>query len=536
MPFDPSEEMDNPKVEFINLATSFVNNEYFKNNDTRLYFFSIVNDTFTKILKIYCNKMGISERDILFIYKGGNILRIIYTSYIKKLPKCSRDILKKDFDDNFKKSDMDFNISINPSLPNFSKVHEDVRTITLLTLNLIRGYIGKESYFVTDYYKYIVVEKKRLLDKLLDDMSNASALKDSKSPYFNFKAVGLQLDDLSVGTVVIGSTPFKRDLIIKRDKNIELTTDTLTYEVDKLSDEKMLYSDQNNNNSFKILKEFLNLMTQYKDFNDKFMYASFNDALMFLTKNGLEIKFDLLRIKTNIKLTLTSPTNELEAMNLGGEMIDIGISYPDDNLKHFFENIRDKLHIYKYDPPQIAAQREFPSTGNFIGYNLKYAIEDLERILFKVAKFPWDDNKYEKRLKRVVFLYYMSLLGDLKNISEVRKVIENVIKIFENNANIKINEKYDFSRLIKENQRLKDMNKDEIEYQKFKGITSGLLKIIMKSITIIESEEKFAISKDKSYINVQTDKADMVGGCNCIGNECNCGYNMDDSEYGDIWY
>jgi hypothetical protein len=512
--YDPSEEINNPKSEFINAATSFVTNEYFKNNDTRLYFFSIINDLFTNVLQIYAKKNNLSDKDLIFVYKGGNILRIIYINYIKKIPKCARDILKKDFDDNFKKSDMDFNILINPNIKNYDKVRADVKNIIFLTLNIVRGIIGLEHYFVTDYFKYIDEVKVKLLTNLMDEMSTAETLKNEKSPYYNFKFIGLELDGLLIGQSESShdthKNVVKKDLIIRREKNLELSTDIITYQIENIKVENKLYKDQVNNKYFNTLKDYLILLEKYQNYNDKFMYISLNDEIEYLTSSGLTIKFDLMRIKSNCKLFLLSPENTISELNLGAEMIDIGISYPDDHLKELFSNLKSKLYIYPYDIPPIIRQRKFQSKGSFIGYNLNYSIIDLEYILFDVVTLPWTTVKYDKRLKRVVFLYYVSLLADLTDKKKVKEIIEVTFKHFEEKVPVTIDPKLKIHRLIKENMRIIDTSKDEVDYLKFKGIIINLLKVILKSISIIELEESFV--KHSINIDINVDKTDLVGG------------------------
>ena len=47
--------------------------------------------------------------------------------------------------------------------------------------------------------------------------------------------------------------------------------------------------------------------------------------------------------------------------------------------------------------------------------------EDLEKILFHVAEFPWNDNKYGKRLNRLCYLYFLVVFTD-KNMNNKQRL------------------------------------------------------------------------------------------------------------------
>src|SRR5439155_4648551 len=94
-------------------------------------------------------------------------------------------------------------------------------------------------------------------------------------------------------------------------------------------------------------------------------------------------------------------------IQLDGELIDVSIvNKKDTNLIHVFDH-KDKF----------IANYEFGIGENkftFKGYSIEYLISDIERILFTDVEFPWEDPKYAKRMKRLLFLYFVLLLTNKK--------------------------------------------------------------------------------------------------------------------------
>ena len=154
-------------------------------------------------------------------------------------------------------------------------------------------------------------------------------------------------------------------------------------------------------------KPDLEIKNQISDTNDMTpFFVSYNNDVMF--GMNAEQKFSLVRIKVNFRAYYTVERNSksyVGAINVPGEFIDVSVPYYiGDNKEKSFK--WEDLKTYKFD---TADKKEFDS------YSVEQYFEDIYRILYNVHKYPWDDEKYDKRLKRLVLLGYIDMLSKVKN-------------------------------------------------------------------------------------------------------------------------
>merc|ERR1712196_192989 len=116
-------------------ATDFITQEiqgaHSRNN---FEFLKIVEQTYQQAIADYVKKTdGVTDRDIMFVFKGGNLIRLYVTTFlrnIRKVDEATADMLENSYKSSFKMSDADFQLAIRPTLKNFDKVHEDMLQIT----------------------------------------------------------------------------------------------------------------------------------------------------------------------------------------------------------------------------------------------------------------------------------------------------------------------------------------------------------------------------------------------------------------------
>jgi len=118
------ENMDK-KRELNGVITDFVVNEFSKSQEQNLKFLKLVYGTFNNAMKAYRKNKNLNDKQLFFVYKGGNILRIIAYEVFENLCGKSAQTLKKYYADSFKKSDADFSIYIDPKLSNFSEIYDE---------------------------------------------------------------------------------------------------------------------------------------------------------------------------------------------------------------------------------------------------------------------------------------------------------------------------------------------------------------------------------------------------------------------------
>ena len=101
-------------------------------------------------------------------------------------------------------------------------------------------------------------------------------------------------------------------------------------------------------------------------------------------------------------------------------MIDVSLPHKKDtSINHVFDNLSKA--ISRFTMTQGDNSLEFNS------YSLQFLIEDLEKILFHVAEFPWNDNKYAKRLNRLCYLYFLDSFVKQTNNIDRSKLVKNTL-------------------------------------------------------------------------------------------------------------
>ena len=69
---------------------------------------------------------------------------------------------------------------------------------------------------------------------------------------------------------------------------------------------------------------------------------------------------------------------------------------------------------------------------NLNSYSLEFLIEDLEKVLFHVADYPWNDNKYVKRLNRLCYLYFLDMFIKERSNIKRKKLLQNIYNAISN--------------------------------------------------------------------------------------------------------
>jgi len=144
-----SAELVDDSREFKDLCTDIIVKQFLSTDQSMFNFLSLVYGNFYNAIEMYKEAKGLAEWDIFFVYKGGNILRIISNDFLRELPRASSKIITDYYDQFFKRSDADFSIYVNPVLENYDQVHSDMTYLSYL----LQFYIRKNfSHHLTDYF------------------------------------------------------------------------------------------------------------------------------------------------------------------------------------------------------------------------------------------------------------------------------------------------------------------------------------------------------------------------------------------------
>ena len=184
--------------------------------------------------------------------------------------------------------------------------------------------------------------------------------------------------------------------------------------------------------------------------NAGFIYNSINTTLRIQKLHNFN-NFNLARSKVNFVIK-TDRNGQNEEHKIAGELIDVSISKrDDDSLADYFRNYATAFNDYnlsyyknygfshtlfnqfseelKTSLVIEEANKNFIDSFVFKAFSYKYCVKDLVRILFKDSSYPWEDQKYKKRIGRLIYLILIDLLNKENDNFNRLKLINRLISI-----------------------------------------------------------------------------------------------------------
>ncbi len=169
-------------------------------------------------------------------------------------------------------------------------------------------------------------------------------------------------------------------------------------------------------------------------------YVALNKSIMSLTDHGFLLSFNLCRIKFNITLSdiieqvniedENCPLTDINSHSVPSEFLDVSITCKFDSFHHITKEIEEnnKGMIFNFSmPPEF----EYGRDSRIMSYNLKTFAADLNNVLFNQQKIPWLDNKYSKRLIRLMFYLF-----NVQHQHFMENQVENISSKITNQINI----------------------------------------------------------------------------------------------------
>ena len=373
--------------EYKDICTDIVTNHFLSTDECLFNFLNLICSNYYDALDQYKTLNHLDQWDIFFIYKGGNILRIISNDFIKELPNIASYILKENYQKYFMRSDCDFAIYIKETVPNYNKVYHDVILISYLLQVKIKQVLLNEPEKYFEFYKYSDEYKQSILQSYIKVINESKSLNNiENTQYYNKKFNGICFKNIHAE-----STDYiNHDYIGRTDFGMQ----------EKPNKDLALYPLNNDTSE---------------------LYISVNETLDFTgAVEGSRGKFALVRTKVAFNLYFDN-----KLYNIGGELIDVSVSHKYDyKLVELYshENINECICRYylKYKENSI----------DFYSYTLTYLTHDLELILF-VENIPWTDKKYVKRLNRLFYLYFVNIFTIIKNNDKRKNIIDSISTIFK---------------------------------------------------------------------------------------------------------
>lgn len=375
-----------PLREFKDLSTDIVVKLFLSSDKSMFNFLKLVYNTYNDSLDRYKQVRQLDKWDIFFVYKGGNVLRIITNDFLKELPKLASKRLNQYYEKFFKRSDADFSIYIKPTLPNYDIIYRELTILAYLLQVKIRQEFTSDLTKYFDFFKYTTAYQKQLITEYHEQSSKAKSLNDPNNAKFYKK----RFDGIVFGSPAGEVGTINQTFVGLSDKGIQSST-------------------ENHENVMYVINTVPNMM-----------YIQVNETLDFPAA-GSRTKFNLIRTKLCMNYYFDGQLKQI-----GGELIDVSIPHKlDDNVQHFFEHT-NYISQYQLELSSTA----IPSVLTFRSYTLTYLISDLEYILFKFVKLPWNTPKYEKRLNRLFYLYFIDLFVKVKALKSRKTVIELLKNLF----------------------------------------------------------------------------------------------------------
>jgi hypothetical protein len=361
--------------EFKDLSTDIIVKHFLSNDTCMFNFLELVYGSFYSAIEEFKTLNNLNKWDVFFVYKGGNVLRIISNDFLNELPRIASTKINDYYEKFFKRSDADFSIYIKPTIKNYDEVYAKLTTMSYYLQVKIREEFSRDPSKYFEFFKYNIEQQNKILEEYSQKVAASRALSDiNNTIFYNKKCDGLTFGDAH-------SANISRRYEGHRDLGLQF------------KDEKTI--------------------TMYLlDPTENMLFIQANETLDFPAA-GNRTKFNLVRTKIGFNYIFNGKT-----MIIGGELIDVSLPHRlDNNVGHFFEHTN---YISQY-------QLSFTDKKLvFYSYTLKYLASDLEYILFDFVNVPWKTPKYEKRLNRLFYLYFIDLFLVLGDNTERRNIIKRI--------------------------------------------------------------------------------------------------------------
>lgn len=412
------------------LITDFINRDHiFSDSKEKLIFAFqyLINKTFNTIIEKFIeeyNKLQESPKlengDIIFLYKGGVTLKMLYRKYLDILKNENNKEFLLSIQDNFKRSDNDYAIILNSikiTGETYNKIYYELNKVIVNLLNKLKDFLNKNQNFLFPINTPDLEEKsEELINKINTNIENINNNNNKESIFKNLKCIGISFGEKSTFIEDLPSNLNNKNTFNFNERISDKTKTNDYKETPNISVnfKKNITTDTKRNDFY---------VTAIQDENNKkiskIILLGENDSPFFLYHNetnylitNFKTNFNLHRLKYNVKCYLKQNINgqiKYGFLNIPSEILDLPIPKVND---YKTKNYKTKDYIKEYFNKNKLLDLKF----NMNIYNIEGFIKDLKLILFEESKFkPWNDDKYLKRVNRLKFLIFIKLLNDSDN-------------------------------------------------------------------------------------------------------------------------
>jgi len=373
--------------EFKGITTNVVVHNYVTTKENIFRFMKLTVGTFNEALDLYAQRKGLNRSDFLFVYKGGNVMRLLANEFLIELPGTASREINDYYKNYFKRSDADFAIYINPFIPQYETIFSELTYISFLLQDKIREQFVENPTYFFEFEKYNEEAKRNILAELLDSLNKADSLaKEENDDYYGAKFVSVN----------------HRGMTICKGEDNEIKEDSSCpgdYSIVGKKDSLVEFAEVNDDGEKETVVYNISDKTNY-------IYVQYNTALQFSDAANFQRHFNLTRTKINFNATYVNKNGKQITSSYGGELIDVSLAHRNSSgVEHFWEHQNDFLREYtlKYNDDSIT----------FNAYSIAYIVEDLEDVIYKQSDRPWKDKKYKKRVNRTFYFYFLDLFDKI---------------------------------------------------------------------------------------------------------------------------
>lgn len=506
---DPTKKKLLCNRKILKTPTDFISSTFFT-DDRQKHIFKfqyLINNSFNKMTEslikdinnfIKTNNLGnlLRDTDIIFLYKGGTTLKILYDTYLEKLQHSNNNEFFERFKDDFKRSDSDYVFMINPNINiqkngiSFAYVYKMVNYRVSDILYNISLFLYNDSISekpeILDFSLISSTELQKFIDEIdgsikeiQQDQSNSVCTK-----YFNCDKIIKIGYANKIYTSNDESTKLYEDNIDSLKDDMKSTFTVITNSSDLLG--KKIIGNPINELNYKLIDTNINF--------------SINDSIDIEYKKsptGIADSFCLQRLKLKFVIYYINKSGLLGNFSCPGELIDIVILRQNSlGLHYFYDNFEKEYQIYVY--------HLFNKRITFKSYSIYGQITDLLYVLFGSDELPWYDKKYKKRIYRLTLLLIFNLYDNNNNNKDLKKNIDEYINLFiilirffndKNNLIRFLNDKIKEDNKINKNllNYLKDLfESDSINENEYKNY-SNLIQIFLNQFKSFKTDNIYNI-------------------------------------------
>jgi hypothetical protein len=372
------------------------------------------------------------------LYRGGNVLKMYKDKFINTLSDSESKLLSEYFDKFFEASDIDFMIFFDEAKIDPLKQKEmrkEIQALCHYGLSVARDLL----LYSGNIYPFCNYDDDKLHETFMDLLDKVNIDKETNQNEFvkECEFVGLGFNDFwiydddvnipdylkfheSTTTFNLDEINNKNTATVYRTNMIRSSSHSGNFDfisIDKKAFRTIILVNYLSNLNFfkdtifnKIKDEILNELNQLH-----YMYITDNTKIHNIINMAY---FKLSRLLMCFTL-IYYKDDKYGLFNAFGEIYDLSIINKGDVMYHIYrlDNTYERKIKFKYNNSNMTVNVRIPK--------MKLAIEDLARILF-LKRFPWSDNKYEKRVYRLYLLLFIYSLKktDRKHVSKDMKDLD----------------------------------------------------------------------------------------------------------------